>query len=161
MPARRNKNAGRGFTLIEILFVVIILGVLAAIVIPRFASAEESTRKAALSDQLNAIRTQIHLFIVQNEDRSPTLDGADWNDLITQTTYGSKPRGPYLPSIPINPLNNYTNVLVVAADPNFGDAVAGANIGFVYNPNSGFIWGTNRAGDLIYNEANANDPNNW
>ena len=57
--------------------------------------------------------------------------------------------------------NDFTDILVVAADPKFGDDVSGTNIGFVYNPNNGFIWGTNRAGNKIYNEAEPEDPNNY
>jgi general secretion pathway protein G len=150
-----------GFTLVEILIVVIILGILASIVIPQFTNATSDTRRAALSDQLHTLRVQIQLYTLQHNDTAPTINNGNWNALV-QSSVGNNGNtvGPYLPSVPRNTLNNFTNVLVVATDPAWGDAVAGADIGFVYNPNSGVIWGTNASGNRIYNEANPNDPLN-
>ena len=47
MTVRRNVRKG-GFTLVEILIVVIILGILAAIVIPNFTNASTDARRASL-----------------------------------------------------------------------------------------------------------------
>ena len=57
-------------------------------------------------------------------------------------------------------MNDFTDIAVVAADPAWGDPVVGVNIGFVYNPNDGVIWGTNRAGNKVYDEANPANPAN-
>jgi general secretion pathway protein G len=157
----RNRNAKTsGFTLVEILIVVIILGIMAAIVIPRFANASIDAKKAALAQQLNSVRVQIQLYTIEHGDQRPTLAGNDWTPLTNASVFEGRNRGPYLPTIPVNTLNGYRDILVVAADPLFGDPVAGANIGFVYNPANGIMWGTNKAGDRVYNEANPNDPNN-
>jgi general secretion pathway protein G len=157
----RNRNTNRtAFTLVEILIVVIILGILAAIVVPRFSGATAESRRAALSTQLNAVRAQIQLYSLEHGDTRPVLSGSDWTPLTTITVHDSRNRGPYLPSVPINPLNRFTNIAVVNVDPAFGDAVVGANIGYVYNSTNGFMWGTNTAGNRVYNEANPNDPNN-
>ena len=48
-------GASRGFTLIEILIVVVILGILAAIIIPQFASAQSSARATAMRSQLGTV----------------------------------------------------------------------------------------------------------
>lgn len=160
IQSRRNAT-GAGFTLVEVLIVVIILGVLAAIVIPQFAPASMETRKAALVDQLHTLRAQIHLFTLQHGDTPPDLSDGTWAPLITQTTFRGKTCGPYLqPSVPRNPLNNFSGVVVVGSDPDFGDPVAGAEIGFVYNPNTGVIWGTNRAGNRVYDEGWPDNPQN-
>src|ERR1051326_3892896 len=83
----------RAFTLVEILLVVIVLGILASIVIPLFASAPGDARRGALCDQLHTLRAQIQLYTLQHGDVRPDL-GASWDDLINQTTYNNLPRGP-------------------------------------------------------------------
>ncbi len=149
------------FTLIEILIVVIILGILAAIVIPRFANATKEAKRATLSSQLNSVRAQLQLYIIEHGDQKPpNFTGSNWTDLITQSVFNGVTRGPYLPSIPVNPLNGYTNIAVVVGDPAWGDPVAGANIGFVYNSANGFIYGTSALGDKVFNESNPLDPVN-
>ena len=148
------------FTLVEILIVVIILGILAAIVIPRFANASADTRRAALASQLNTLRAQIQLYTIEHGDQRPSNLAVNWNELTTITVHNGTNRGPYLPSVPVNPVNGFTGVAVVAADPTWGDPVAGANIGFVYNSANGFMYGTSKSGTKVYNEANPKDPNN-
>jgi len=64
----------RGFTLVEILIVVVILGILAAIVIPQFTSASQESTIAALSRQLQSIDHQIELYRAANAGRFPTDD---------------------------------------------------------------------------------------
>jgi hypothetical protein len=60
----------------------------------------------------------------------------------------------------VNPLNGFSNVAVVNTDPTWGDAVAGANVGYVYNTANGFMYGTSAMGDKVYNESNPLDPAN-
>jgi len=151
----------QAFTLVEILIVVIILGILAAIVIPRFANASKDAKRAALASQLNSIRAQIQLYTIEHGDQRPgNLNGNNWTDLINPSVYNGTNRGPYLPYVPINPLNGYTNVAVIVADPSWGDPVVGANIGFVYNSTSGFMYGTSALGDKVFNESSPLDPAN-
>jgi general secretion pathway protein G len=157
----RQNRKNQAFTLIEILIVVIILGILAAIVIPRFANASKDAKRAALSSQLNQVRAQIQLYTIEHGDqRPPNLAGNNWTDLINASAYNGTNRGPYLPSVPVNPLNGYTDIAVVVADPAWGDAVVGAKIGFVYNSSNGFMYGTTAVGDKVFNESNPNDPTN-
>ena len=159
MPKSIRKN--QAFTLIEILIVVIILGILAAIVIPRFANASKDAKRTSLASQLNAVRAQIQLFTIEHGDQRPAnLNGNNWTDLINPSVYNGVNRGPYLPSIPVNPVNGFINIAVVGVDPAWGDPVVGANIGFVYNSNNGFMYGTSALGDKVFNESNPNDPAN-
>ena len=60
-----------GFTLIEILIVVVILGILASIIVPQFADAQSSTRAAAMRTQLKTIRGQVSAWRIQNGNAMP------------------------------------------------------------------------------------------
>lgn len=154
--ANRNRRA---FTLVEILIVVIILGILAAIVIPQFANASADARKATLLRQLHTIRSQIQMYIVDYEGAVPDLTGG-WAAMTQPATHNGKTCGPYLQSPPRNSVNRFTGVAIVTSDANFGDAVTAAEVGFVYNSNNGLIWATNKTGNRVYNEADLNDSNN-
>jgi general secretion pathway protein G len=168
---RRTRKGG--FTLVEILIVVIILGILAAIVIPQFTSASQDARKNSLSSQLQTLRSQIELYKLQHLDQLPsTLVGATpaWtqftektNDQGTTGTGSDFPFGPYLQADPKNPLNGGSAVLVVGADVAGGDAsgaTATSREGFVVNSVNGKIWGTSAKFTRIYDEALPSNPLN-
>jgi len=156
----RAVNTSRGFTLVEILIVVTILGTLGAIVIPQFTSASAEAKRAALAQQLQGIRKQIQLYMVQHDDTPPALSGNDWSDLTSRQVINGVAFSPYLPFPPKNPLNSFSAVAVVADDVRAGDTVAAANAGFVYNPSTARIWATNSTGKKIFNEDNLADPAN-
>src|SRR5215217_8162947 len=60
-----------GFTLVELLIVVIILAILAAIVVPQFSATSTDAQEAALDSNLNAIRSAIELYKVQHNNNYP------------------------------------------------------------------------------------------
>jgi general secretion pathway protein G len=97
-----------GFTLVEILIVVIILGILAAVVMPRFSSASEDLRYSSLRAQLKTVRSAIAVYQLQHMDNLPDLSKG-WTPLLTQTnpeggSTGNKLTGPYLKTPPVNPI---------------------------------------------------------
>ena len=65
-PIVMRNRLQRGFTLVELLIVVIILAILAAIVIPQFSSATTDTREAALDSNLGGLRNAIELYKAQH-----------------------------------------------------------------------------------------------
>jgi len=104
MKARKS-----GFTLVEILIVVVILGILAAIVIPQFTDASTEAKESALASDLQTMRSQIELYKIQHNDEPPGL--ATFEAQMTGTTdvlgvtTGTK-FGPYLQQVPTNQFND-------------------------------------------------------
>ncbi len=112
--------SNKGFTLVEILIVVIILGILAAIVIPQFTEASNEARDSAVVTDLQTLRSQIELYKIQHLQRYPGDDNSDGaedaagafvSDLLSATNQkgttdssdGALVFGPYLQKFPINP----------------------------------------------------------
>jgi prepilin-type N-terminal cleavage/methylation domain-containing protein len=95
----------RGFTLIEILIVVVILGILAAVVVPQFTNASEDANDAAVRSQLQTLRGQIELYRAQ-QGSDPNLLTSGWTDLK---------EGNYLMVDPKNPLTASATAGSIAA----------------------------------------------
>ena len=66
MQRNFKTNTHRGFTLIEILIVVVILGILSSIVIPQFTNATENAEETSSRAQLNILRGQMSMYWVTN-----------------------------------------------------------------------------------------------
>ena len=83
----RTVLSHKAFTLVEILIVVIILGILAAIVIPQFSNATQNARASMLADNLRIMRTQVMVFKAQHNSVSPGYPGGDSSQPPTQTDF--------------------------------------------------------------------------
>lgn len=125
---RRVGNERRGFTLIEVLIVVVILGILAATVLPQFTSASQDAKETALVQDLQTFRSQIELYKFQHNGKYPaagTTDPQAFEDALTLSSdpdgttgpIGTKPFGPYfIGQLPSNPFNNKRDAKVVDAN---------------------------------------------
>jgi general secretion pathway protein G len=142
------RNMKRGFTLVEILIVVIILGILAAIVIPQFTNASNDARESNLRSQLQTLRSQIELYKLQHLDAPPTSAATFWTQLTTKTdnlgnaSAAADAVGPYMQQAALNPLNE---------DSAVADAAA-AGVGWVYTAATGQIRATDAAGTGLFVE---------
>jgi len=116
----------KGFTLVEILIVVVILGILAAIVIPQFSNASTEARQASLVSDLQSARAAIELYKIQHKDDMPGSGSASFTDCLTDctdidgTASAGDPGdwgvyGPYLERIPTNPFNDSNDVRIDGA----------------------------------------------
>ena len=108
-----------GFTLVEILIVVVILGILAAIVIPQFTEASTEAKMSSLCTDLQTMRSQIELYKVQHNDDMPGAGTASFEDSLTGQTdidgAAGTDYGPYVQKIPTNPFNDLATVRVDGA----------------------------------------------
>jgi general secretion pathway protein G len=129
-----NKHP-RAFTLVEILIVVVILGILASIVVPQFASATGDSQKAAMSDQVAKLRRVIGMYYVRNGNALPTITAGDgtWGELIA-------PGAGYMRMPP--PSNLYVGgiharEIIIRNTPDVGFHT---NYGWIFDSASGNLW---------------------
>ena len=148
-------KARSGFTLVEILIVVVILGILAAIVIPQFTEASTEAKTSSLCTDLQTMRSQIELFKIQHNDNLPGWNGATFIQAMTGYTLidgtvqagpGANVYGPYVQQIPTNQFNDLDTIATAAATP----AAADNTTGWFFNTTTG-EW---RANDT-------DDPTHW
>ena len=74
----------RGFTLIEIMVVVVIIGLLAAVIVPSVVNKVDEARVAKAKQDINGLETALTMFRLDNS-RYPTTD-MGLNALVTQPT---------------------------------------------------------------------------
>lgn len=123
---RNAARRGAGFTLIEILIVIVVLGIIAAVVVPQLTTAADDAKLDALKANLQLVRSQIELYRLHHNGQLPT--SADlFDEQMTQYTNtshgtsaaktGSFVLGPYLMTVPDNPFTNTNDVTTTASGP--------------------------------------------
>src|SRR5437762_5949697 len=106
-PVRR-RRADRGFTLIEIMVVIVILGILAALVVPRIIERPDEARVIAAKNDIAAIMQALKLYRLDNQRYPTTEQGL--SALVTRPAQQPippnwKPNG-YLDRLPLDPWHN-------------------------------------------------------
>jgi general secretion pathway protein G len=96
-----NRTRRHGFTLIEILLVMTIIAILAAIVIPKMVGRSEQARQTATRADLSSIKTALDAYEVDNGFYPKSLQ-----DLIQPPSNARNWHGPYLESLPQDPWGN-------------------------------------------------------
>ena len=139
----------KAFTLVEVILVVAILGILAALVLPTFQGHAAEARVSAAKDTLRTVRSQIELYKMQHDGIPPGYaNGSPVGEALlafqfTATTKvsgavspstvpaGEYRYGPYLRKLPQNPYNNLSSIAYVAEAADFASAVDGST-GWLY-----------------------------
>lgn len=124
----------RAFTLVEILIVVVILGILAAIVVPQFATAVGESQETSTFDQLSRVRRAIAYYYATNNGTYPDIQPGDgrygaWGTLVP-TYMREAPQNFWIPNDP-------GRQVVHGATP---DSAYQSTYGWIYNPATGEVW---------------------
>jgi general secretion pathway protein G len=99
--ANQKSKIKNAFTLVELMLVVTIIGILAALVIPRIAGRSEQARITAVHADLSSIKTALDAFEVDNGFYPKSLQ-----DLVQQPSNAKNWHGPYLDRLPVDPWQN-------------------------------------------------------
>ena len=162
----RFSRKEKGFTLVELLIVVIVLAVLAGIVIPQFSSSTDDAKLGVLQSDLAAMRKAVELYYHQHNSVYPggvTSNYAghskedEWfvDQLTLYTNVGGEAvavkdathkYGPYLKKeIPINPFNDKNTVKINKSEENLVDAIADASSGWKFYTLTGQLFANDGA----------------
>ncbi len=137
---KRMAKRSRGFSLLELVIVVSIIGIIAAIAIPRFSRATAGASDAALTGDLAVMRNAIDMFAAEHGGTFPAL-ATIVAQLTTYTNAGGTANatkttsyiyGPYLrkvPALPVGAKKGQTGI----------DDEVGATIGWIYTAATGDI----------------------
>ena len=103
-PIRKQED---GFTLVELMVVMLIIGVLATVAIPIFSASIKSAKEAALKEDLHVLRDAIDSYTMDKNKAPQSLD-----DLV---------QNGYLKVIPEDPMTHSRETWVTASDDTYAD----------------------------------------
>lgn len=104
----------RGFTLIELMIVVVVIGILAAIAIPNFASLQRRAQESTVKSNMHTVQMVMEDYSIQNEGGYPTTAASALPD--GRTLQSLCPSGTY----PENPFTRLPSVVQFNANPTAG-----------------------------------------
>lgn len=105
MGRRTLRRGKEGFTLIELMVVIVILGILAGLIVPQFMDEPQKARVVKAKLQMESISTALKKFYIDNGFYPTTEQGLD--ALVSKPTSGRTPKNyassGYLPKVPDDP----------------------------------------------------------
>ncbi len=136
------------------MIVILIIGILAALVVPRFSNASDIAQSVSLKDNLRMLRVQIQVYSAQHNSIAPGYPGGNENTTPTETDFINQmtkytssggivggthsdtyPYGPYVREIPLNPINGLRTILVLGnASPMPTAPSDSTSYGWIFKP---------------------------
>ena len=126
-------NNERGFTLIELVIIIVILGILAAVAIPRYQDITAQAKEASCRGALGGLRSGISIWYA---NQAVTTGTATWPTLVQVAT----PDSVMAQSIPKNPYQLPANAPDSVVTGVTKGVTVGTRGGWAYNAATGVIW---------------------
>jgi len=141
------SRVARAMTLVEILIVVVVLGILAAVVVPMFSDASTDAEVAALQQDLSVMRNAMEIYFLEHKGTYPTsLTALDRYTSAAGAMSSNKTAvyiyGPYIkkiPPCPTGPRKGTTGWGAANANPPTVVNTT-ATVGWLYHWQTGGVW---------------------
>lgn len=124
IPSRHPRRSEQGFTLLELMIVMVVIGVLAAFAIPSYVSSVRNAKEAVLREDLHTMRAAIDAYTVDKAKAPQSLD-----DLV---------QAGYLKEMPVDPFTHRSDtwmpvqedsmMTIDQTEPGIGDVHSGAQM---------------------------------
>jgi prepilin-type N-terminal cleavage/methylation domain-containing protein len=128
-----------GFTLVEILIVVVILGILAAIVIGLFGSATTEAQREVTFSELQKLRRHVGVYQARNSQRLPAVTDGDgtWGEIVGRDYLLSPPTNAW-----VGGANSRRVIIGTAPDTSYH-----TNYGWIFDASTGQVWAAGFSAD--------------
>lgn len=133
----------KGFTLIELVIIIVALGIIASVAIPKYKSVVEESRSASCQAALGGMRSGISIYYARQALETGTAVWPPYDSLRTIGVVMEQaiPKNPYCTRFP-------DSIVSVGAGVAKGTLRNGSRPGWVYKPSTGEIWAnTNLSGE--------------
>ncbi len=137
----RKMQNQQGFTLIELVIIIVVLGILAAVAIPKYQDITAEAKASAAKGALGSMRSGISIYYANAAVKTGTATWPPIDSLRTVNVVMSQ-------SMPANPFQASTNAPDSIVTGVTKGVIVGTRGGWAYKPSTGEIWpNTNTAGE--------------
>ncbi len=130
---RNLRRSQAGFTLIELVIIIVVLGILAAVAVPRYANMVDDAKRSSCKGALGGLRSAISIYYANEALRS---NNAAWPPMDSIRTVGVVLEQ----SIPPNPYQASTSAPDSIVTGVTKGVKVGSRGGWAYKPSTGEIW---------------------